>query len=139
MSVYPNVTEQDLNNFSKLSQQQKNERTDKIKNRILTQTRDTKTAESRSPITKKVGEVNKSTQKMGDVFENENNQELVPVEVKTDASEDEDTQSNIKAFPNRSNYIQLVRETLGSILRSKIFLIIEQDDFGKATNFGVPT
>ena len=62
MSIYPNVTEKDLINLRKLSDQQKNERALKIKNRILKQTHDVKLAESLSPITKKLDEVNKSAQ-----------------------------------------------------------------------------
>ena len=62
MSIYLNVTEQDLYNLRKLANQQKNERALKIKNRILKQTHDIKLAESLSPITKKLDEVKKSTQ-----------------------------------------------------------------------------
>ena len=62
MSIYSNVTEKDLDNLRKLANQQKNERAEKIKNRILKQTHDIKLAESLSPITKKLDEVNKSTQ-----------------------------------------------------------------------------
>ena len=61
MSIYSNVTEQDLINLRKLAEQQKNQRAEKIKNRILKQTHDIKLAESLSPITKKLDEVNKST------------------------------------------------------------------------------
>ena len=38
MSVYSNVTEQDLLNLRKLAQQQKEQRAEKIKSRILKQT-----------------------------------------------------------------------------------------------------
>ena len=64
MSIYSNVTEQDL------AEQQKNQRALKIKNRILKQTHDVKLAESLSPITKpikeRLDEVNKSTQELGE-------------------------------------------------------------------------
>ena len=60
MSIYPNVTEQDLINLKQLSEQQKNQRAPKIKDRILKQTHDIKLAESLSPITKTLEEVNKS-------------------------------------------------------------------------------
>ena len=63
MSVYSNVTLKDLENLRKLATQQKNERAKKIKNRILKQTHDIELAESLSPITKKLDEVGKSTQK----------------------------------------------------------------------------
>ena len=63
MSIYSNVTEQDLDNLRKLAQQEKEQRALKIKSRILKQTHDTKIAESLAPITRKLDEVNKSTQK----------------------------------------------------------------------------
>ena len=73
MSIYSNVTEQDLSNLYKLADQQKNQRALKIKHRILKQTHDERLAESLSPITDKKEEVNKSinesTQKLGDVIE----------------------------------------------------------------------
>ena len=62
MSIYPNVTEQDLDNLREVADQQKNQRAEKIKHRILKQTHNIKLAESSSPITKKLDEVNKSTQ-----------------------------------------------------------------------------
>ena len=49
-------------NLRKLAEQQKNQRNIKIKNRISKQTHDVELAESLSPITKKLDEVNKSTQ-----------------------------------------------------------------------------
>ena len=106
MSIYSNVTEKDLDNLRKLSEQQKEQRALKIKNRILKQTHDIKLAESLSPITKKLEEVNKSTKKIGDVIkesnsENENNQEIVPIEIE---SEDENIQTNLRALPNSSMF-----------------------------------
>ena len=61
MSIYSNVTEQDLVNLRKLAEQQKKQRALKIKIRILKQTHYIKLAESLSPITKKSDDVNKST------------------------------------------------------------------------------
>ena len=63
MSIYSNITEKDLEKLRKLAEQQKQERALKIKNRILKQTHDIKLAESLSPVTEKLDEVNKSTQK----------------------------------------------------------------------------
>ena len=63
MSIYPNVTEQDLFILRKLAEQQKNLRALTNKTRILKQTHDIKVAESLSPVTKKLEEVKKSTQK----------------------------------------------------------------------------
>ena len=54
MSIYSNVTEQDLINLRKLAEQQKEQRALKIKNRILKETHNIKLAESLSPITKRL-------------------------------------------------------------------------------------
>ena len=62
MSIYSNVTEQDLINLRKLAEQQKEQRALKIRNKTLKQTHDKKLAESLSPITEKLDEVNKTTQ-----------------------------------------------------------------------------
>ena len=68
MSIYSNVTEQDMINLRKLVEQQRNQRALKIKNRIWKQTHDIKLAKSLSPITKKLDEVKESTEKLGDVI-----------------------------------------------------------------------
>ena len=60
--MYSNVTEQYLNNLRKLGKQQKEQRAEKIKNRILKQTHNIRLAESFSPITEKLEEFNKSIQ-----------------------------------------------------------------------------
>ena len=52
MSIYPNVTQEDLNKLSELAEQQKEQRANKIKNRILKQTHDEQLAETFKPITK---------------------------------------------------------------------------------------
>ena len=69
MSIYSNVTEKDLINLRKLAEQQKNQQALKIKNRIFKQTYDVILAESLSPMTKKLDEVNKSTQKVGNIIQ----------------------------------------------------------------------
>ena len=53
----------------KLAEQQKDQRTLKIKNRILKQTYDIKLAESLSPITKNKDELKETTQKLRKVIE----------------------------------------------------------------------
>ena len=63
MSIYSNVCEEDLINLRKLAGNEKNQRAGKTKNRISKQTHDVKLAESLSPISKKLDEVSKSTQK----------------------------------------------------------------------------
>ena len=65
MSVYSNLTEQDLDNLRKLANQQKEQRALKIKNRILKQTHDVKLSEALNPVTKKLDE---STSKIGDAI-----------------------------------------------------------------------
>ena len=83
MSIYSNITEKDLENLRKLAEQEKEQRALKIKNRIIKQTHDVKIAECLSPTTKKVDEVNKSTQKVGDIIKesnDENNKEIVTIE-----------------------------------------------------------
>ena len=68
MSIYSKVTEQDLINLRQLADQQKNQRSPNIKNRILKQTHDIKLAESLSPITKNLHEVKETTRNLGDVI-----------------------------------------------------------------------
>ena len=139
MSIYSNVTEKDLDNLRKLAEQQKEQRALKIKNRILKQTHDIKLAESLSPITKKLDEVNKSTKKVGDILresnsENENNQELVPVEIE---SEDENFQTNLRALPNSSIFSDQMTKTLGRLMSSANSLKMKSTPSG-ATILGVP-
>ena len=59
MSIYSNVTEQDLNSLRKLAEQHKNQHAPKIKNRLLKQIHDIKLAENLSPITQNINEVKK--------------------------------------------------------------------------------
>ena len=87
MSIYSNVTEQDMINLRKLSEQEKNERALKIKNRILKQTHDVKLAESLSPITKKLDTINESSKKISEVIKESNSEKFV------------------KALPNSSNLV----------------------------------
>ena len=139
MSIYSNVTEQDLINLRKLAEQQKNERALKIKNIILKQTHDVKLAESLSPITKKLEDVNKSTKKLSDISkglnsENENNQEIVPVEIE---SEDGNIQTNLRALPNSSIFSDQMTKTLGRLMSSANSLKIKASPSG-ATILGVP-
>ena len=86
MSIYSNVTEQDLINSCKFADQQKEQQALKIKNRILRQTHDIKLAESLSPITKKLDESTRKVKK--DInpsnSEIEKNQKVVPVEIESE-------------------------------------------------------
>ena len=112
MSVYSNVTEKDLDNLRKLADQQKNQRALKIKNRILKQTHDIKLAESLSPITKKLEEVNYTTKQL----------------VKKSDVEDENTQT--PAIENITSTRSL-RDTLSFMKKSKNIFKLEEDDDGK--------
>ena len=69
MSIYSNVSEQDLVNIRKLAEQQKEQRAHKIKNRILKQTHDIKLAESLLLITKQLDTIIESIKKIGEVIE----------------------------------------------------------------------
>ena len=64
MSIYPNVTKDDLINLSKLADQQKEQKASKIKTRILKQTHDEKLAETFKPITNKLEKVITTTEKI---------------------------------------------------------------------------
>ena len=119
-SIYSNVTEEDLINLRKLSEQQKNERALKIKNRILKQTHDIKLAESLSPITKTLDYINKSTKEIGEVFKETN------------------SKVDIKALPNSSNFSNAMRKLIGSLMNSRNSLKITQDETGRANFLGVP-
>ena len=127
MSINSNVTEQDLINLRRLTHQQKNQRALEMKNIILTQTHDIKLAETLSPITKKLEEVNKSTKKIGDIIretnsEKENIQEIVPVEINSEDTEDENINNKIgiKALPNSFKFSDLMKNTIGKLMSSKI-------------------
>ena len=69
MSFLSNGTEKDLNSLRNLAEGQKSQRAIKIENRILKQTHDTKMAGNLSPITRKLDEVNESTEKLGEIIE----------------------------------------------------------------------
>ena len=69
MSINSNVAEQDLIILCKLAEQQKSQRVVKIKSIFSKLTLGVKLAESLSPVTKNVDEVNESTAKIGKIFE----------------------------------------------------------------------
>ena len=127
MSIYSNVTEQDLINLRKLAEQQKNQRAEKIKNRILKQTHDVKLAESLSPITKKLDEVNKSTQ-----------ESLSPITKKLDTINESVKESNSKN--NKETIVTpsiLLRDTFNSLSEAHNSLKLNQDKDGNMSILGV--
>ena len=141
MSIYSNVTEQDLINLRKLAEQQKNERALKIKNRILKLTHDDKIAESYIPITKKLDEVKKSTQDLGDVIKKskaetpqlaiENNQDDTQPQLPIENDQD-DTQPGILYDVSLENTLTNMKD------KQKGFFKIEQDQNEQRFWNGVP-
>ena len=141
MSIYSNVSEQDMINLRKLAEQQKNQRALKIKNRILKQTHDVKLAESLSPITKKLDEVKESTQKLGDVIKEsqpeipqlaiENNrddtQPQLPIE-----NEQDDTQPGILYDVSLENKLTNMKD------KEKGFFKLKEDKNGQRLWNGIP-
>ena len=112
MSIYSNVTEQDLDNLRKLAEQQKNQRALKIKNKILKQTHGIKLAESLSPIIQQLDVLNETTKQL----------------VKKSDVEDGNTQT--PAIENTSTS-QSLRDTLSFMKESKKFFKLEQTDKDK--------
>ena len=124
MSIYSNVTEQDLNNLRKLAEQQKNQRALKIKNRILKQTHDEKLAESLSPITKRLDLIeNNKGQKIGELIKKS---ETPAIEDKPQSAiKDGNTQT--PAIEN-TNISRSLLDTLAYMKRSKNFFKLEEKD-----------
>ena len=135
MSIYSNVSEQDLINLRKLAEQQKEQRALKIKNRILKQTHDIKLAESLSPITKKLDEVNKSTQ-----------ESLSPITKKLDNIDESTKQlGEIVKESNSENNKEmaitpsiLLQETYKSLAEANNSLKLNHDENHNMSILGVP-
>ena len=105
MSIYSNVTEQDLINLRKLAEQQKNQRAIKIKNRILEKTHDIKLAESLSPLTKRLDLIeNNKGEKIGDIIKKSESETLAientQTQPETPAIENTQTQPETPAIEN---------------------------------------
>ena len=117
MSIYSNVTEQDLINLRKSAEQHKAQRPLKIKNRVLKQIHDIKLAESLSPITKKLEEVDETTKQLGKI-------------VKTRDVEDGNTQT--PAMENITG-IQSLLDTLPFMKKSRTsnFFKLEEKPNGR--------
>ena len=103
-------------NLRKLAQQQKEQRVEKNRKKILKQTHDLKLAESLSPITKKLDEVKETTIEIGDVIKNSKPErpQLAIANTQTPAIENTSTS-------------QSLRDTLSFMKKSKIFFKLEQD------------
>ena len=132
MKFYSNVTEQGLFILRKLAEQQKKQRAEKIKNKILKQTLNKKIAESLSPNTTKLDETSK---KLGDVIEKSTqNLENVIKDNKTFQPAIENTPTalpieNKKIQPGVINSTSL--ENTLSNMRNITFFNIEETDDGQ--------
>ena len=121
MSIYSNVTEQDLTNLRKLEQQQKEQRAFKFKNRILKQTHDVKLAESLSPITEKIDVIIVSTEQFKEKFK-----KLVV----------EDGNTQTPALENMTG-TQSLRDTMAFMKQSDNFIKLEERPDGRVYWNGV--
>ena len=109
MSIYPNVTQEDLNKLSELAEQQKEQRATKIKNRILKQTHDEQLAETFKPITNKLEKINESTKNLDPKYLLFQNQ--LPEGVKVS-----DNLIQTFAFMNKSkNFFKAIRNDQGKL------------------------
>ena len=135
MSVYSYVTEKDLINLRKLAEQQKEQRALQIKNRNLKQTHDVKLAESLSPVSKNLDEVNKSTQ-----------ESLLPISKKLDTI-NESTQKvgDIRKESNCENKKEkeitpsiLLQNTFKSLSEAPNSLKLNKDKDDNLSILGVP-
>ena len=142
MSIYSNVSEEDLINLRRLAEQQKNQRALKIKNRILKQTHDIKLAESLSPITKNLDEVNKSTQeslspinkkldtinestqKVGDIIKESNfENEIIPSILLQDTFESlENTTNSLKLNKDEDDNYSILKSVIKPLGGDKILV-----------------
>ena len=74
MSINPIGTQQDLIKLRNLAEQQRNQRAEKFKSKILKQTHDIQLAENLSPIAERPQEVIESTKKIGEVSKESNSE-----------------------------------------------------------------
>ena len=119
MSIYSNVTEKDLDNLRKLAQQQKNQRAEKIKNKIFKQSHDIKLAESLSPITKKLDDVKQSTQEVGEIVKKSQPSQHIQTNI-------QNSESQTPAI-DHTETSQSLRATLAYMKRSKNFFKLVRD------------
>ena len=132
MSIYSNVTEQDLIKLRKLAEQQKEQRALKSKNRILKQTHDVNLAESLSPITnkldgtsKKLGDIIKeSTQNLGDVIKETNSPQPAIENTPTALPiENEKIQPRVIYDTSLGNTLSNMRKNTGFLKKKKQMMV----------------
>ena len=149
MSIYSNVTEQDLDNLRKLAQQQKEQRALKIKNRILEKTHDKKLAESLSPLTKRLDLIEKNKgEKIGDLIKKSESEipaiENTQAQAETPAFENIQTQAETPAIENTQTqpgvlYEVALENTLTNMKeKEKGFFKIREDKDGQRYWNGIP-
>ena len=147
MSIYSNVTEQDLENLRKLANQQKNERAQQIRNKILKQTHDKKLSESLSPITKRLDLVeNNKGEKIGELIK-KSEQETSQLAIENTQTQTETPQLPIENNPtahqpeeNNEGVIYNVEleNTLNNMEKIAGFFKIEERDNGDVFWNGFP-
>ena len=134
MSIYSNVTEQDLVILRKLADQQKEMRALKNKNKILKQTQDIKLAESLSPITKRLDLVeNKKGEKIGDIIKKSETPAIENTQTQPETPKLAIANTQTPAIENITTS-QSLRDTLSFMKKSKNFFKLEQDDTGVFSN-----
>ena len=149
MSIYSNVTEQDLDNLRNLAQQQKEQRALKIKNRILEKTHDKKLAESLSPLTKRLDLIeNNKGEKIGDLIEKSESElpaiENTQAQAETPAIENTQAQAETPAIENTPMqpgvlYEVSLENTLTNMKdKEKGFFKIREDKDGQRYWNGIP-
>ena len=137
MSIYSNVTEQDLINLRKLAQQQKNERALKIKNRILKQTHDKKLAESLSPITERLDLIeNNKGETIGDIIKK--SQEETPAIENTQIQPETPAIENTQTQPGVLYEVSLEKTLTNMKNKEKGFFKIREDKNGQRYWNGIP-
>ena len=137
MSIYSNVTETDLDNLRNLAEQQKEQRSLKIKNRILKQTHDKKLAEILSPIATRLNLVeNNKEEKIGEIIKKSQQE--------TPAIENTQTQPETPAIENTQTqpgvlYDVLLENTLTNMKeKEKGFFKKAEDKNGQRYWNGIP-
>ena len=126
MSIYSNVTEQDLENLRKLAIQQKNLRALKIKNRILKHTHDENLADSLSPLTKRLDLIeNKKGEKIGDLIKKSKSESETPA-IENNQTILQNSESQTPAI-DKITTSQSLRDTLAFMKRSNNFFKLEQE------------
>ena len=137
MSIYSNVTEQDLDNLRKLAQQQKDQRALKIKNRILEKTHDKKLAESLSPLTKRLDLIeNNKGEKIGDLIK-KSESELPAIE-NTQAQAETPAIENTQVQPGVLYEVSLENTLTNMKDKEKGFFKIREGKDGQRYWNGIP-